>query len=235
MRCRHCKAEVVETAKFCQNCGKPIPGAASIGVTQKAGLVKGTMTGLAAGKEALPDGVQAEVGQTIDMVESGGIVTGTVLGGEEGPIHVGGLQQYGDTVQGDKRTTYRSAFDQRGQTVHSAQTNIEGGVHTGGGIFNSGVMNPGAAPTKVDVLGELRQLLAMVKQAGEEGTLDEERVIDVESALRKAAIQAEKGQPKAGLIIDHLTKAQVIVAEVAPAHSLAVAIQKLLGMVGRWG
>ncbi|MEZ4730267.1 MAG: CHAT domain-containing protein [Caldilineaceae bacterium] len=198
--------------------------AARLVIRQRMREVRGTVMGLVAETGALPSGVQAEVGQKIDRVEAGGIVTGMVLGGEGGSVHVGGEQQY---------VTNRSVFDQRGQTVQGAQTNIEGGVHTGGGIFNSGVINQGAAPMQADLIGELRTLLAMVKQAGEQGLLDEERVIDVESALRKAVLQAEKGQLNGEAILGHLRKAQATMAEVAPAHSLAVAIQKLVGMVDR--
>lgn len=127
----------------------------------------------------------------------------------------------------------QAVFDQRGQTVHGAQTNIEGGVDTGGAIFNSGVMNSATAQTQADVVGELRTLLAMVKQAGEQGLLDEEQVIDVESVLRKAVIQAEKEQPGGEVLASHLARAQAMVGKVAGAHGLADAIEGVRDLVGR--
>lgn len=191
-------------------------------IQQRMQAVGGTVTGLVAGKGALPAGVPVEVGQTVDTVEGGGIVTGVVLGGEGAPVHIGGEQQY---------VTNQPVFDQRGQRVHGPQTNIAGGVHTGGGLFNSGVLKQGAAPSSVKVVEELRRLLEMVKEAGEQGVLDEDRVIDVEGALRKALRQAEKGQPKVNLIVGHLSKAQAIVAEVGAAHDLMGALARILRMV----
>ena len=46
-------------------------------------------------------GSSSSVKQKVDTVTGGGAVIGTVVGGE-GTTHIGGTQQYGDTVEGDK-------------------------------------------------------------------------------------------------------------------------------------
>lgn len=120
MRCTQCNAEVTDDAKFCQNCGTAIKRSADIDVKQDVKTVKGDVTGLAAGKGADAGGLRADIDQTVGTVEDGGTVAGAVFGGDEGNVHVGGRQQYGDTVQGDKNQ-----------------------IHTGGGAFIGGSVSAG--------------------------------------------------------------------------------------------
>lgn len=134
------------------------------------------------------------------------------------------IKVYGQYVEN------QAVVDQRGQTVQGEQINIEGGVEA-----SNGVANIAAIPLAVDARSELRSLLTMVARASTTGVLDEEQMIDVEGALRKAAAHAERGQWNADLIIDHLIKAQTIMAKVAAGHELITAIEKLLGMLGRHG
>lgn len=116
--------------------------------------------------------------------------------------------------------SYRTAFDQRGQTVHGGQTNITGNVNTGGGLFNSGVIHTGgnligrdqitnAAP--INLPAELGKLLAQVAQAGQQGLLDELTTIDVESALRKALALLRKPTPDHQAALANLTTAQATI------------------------
>lgn len=92
MRCRHCQAEVVETAKFCHQRGRWVKKGAGLGVKQKAKVVTGTRTVLVAGEGVLPADIQVEVEQTIYRME--GVVMGIALGSKGGSVHVGGEQQY---------------------------------------------------------------------------------------------------------------------------------------------
>ncbi|MEZ4730254.1 MAG: effector-associated domain EAD1-containing protein [Caldilineaceae bacterium] len=132
------------------------------------------------------------------------------------------------TVNDHSRHT---VFDQRGQTVYGPVTNIAGGVHTSGGLFNSGIMTTTPAPTPADIMAELRKLLAQVTQAGQQGLLDEITTIDVESALRKAIALAGKPLPDRQAILTHLTTAQATVNQTAATNGLATAITAVIGLV----
>lgn len=105
-----------------------------------------------------------------------------------------------------------TAFNQAGQTVYGPQTNIDGGVHITGGIFNTGLLTTGGLPVLVDLPTELRKLLAQITQAGQQGLLDEITTIDAESALKKAIILAGKPAPDRQAILTHLTTAQTTIA-----------------------
>lgn len=122
----------------------------------------------------------------------------------------------------------RTAFDQRNQTVLGPQTNIEGGVHTAGGIFNSGIMHtPGAAPTQPSLVAQLRNLQSAITQAGQQGLLDEDTTIDVDAALRKAINQADKPTPDRQAIQAHLATVRDKLAPFPSAGSLVTAINAL--------
>lgn len=124
MFCIYCGTRLADDAQFCHQCGKPVSNAGGMQIKQAVGDVKGSVTGLAAGKAALPGGLSASVDQEVDTVEAGGALAGVVLGGESGNIHIGGQQQYGDTVQGNKQkiATEGGAY-------------IAGSVSTNGGDF----------------------------------------------------------------------------------------------------
>jgi hypothetical protein len=135
------------------------------------------------------------------------------------------------TVNDHSRHT---VFDQRGQTVYGPVTNIAGGVHTSGGLFNSGIMTTTPAPTPVDIMAELRKLLAQVTQAGQQGLLDEITTIDVESALKKAIALAGKPAPDRQAILTYLNTAQTTITAIAQnvaTGSLTNAISNLITLV----
>jgi len=83
MLCTNCKTQLPENAKFCPNCSTPVPNDA--------------------GQQ-----MQQDIRQKVDAVEESGAVVGTIAGGE-GPVHVGGQQQYGDVVHGDKHVYHPPA------------------------------------------------------------------------------------------------------------------------------
>ena len=133
--------------------------------------------------------------------------------------------------------SHRTAFDQRGQTVHGGQTNIAGNVNTGGGLFNSGVIHTGGTltgrdqvinATPIDLPTELGKLLAQVTQAGQQGLLDELTTIDVESALRKALSLLRKPNPEHQTVLTHLTTAQVTMSAAAPNSEQASPLLRAL-------
>ena len=80
MQCRNCKSKLSKEAKFCPECGTPVPTEAAITVNQEIGTVKGTVTGQALNGDNLPSNLQSSTTQKIDSVESGGVVVGTSIG-----------------------------------------------------------------------------------------------------------------------------------------------------------
>lgn len=101
MFCKSCGKVVADDAKFCSNCGAKVDRA-GISIEQDIATLKGSASGAVVGKGADIHGLDADIDQTVETVESGGAVVGAVVGGEDSHIHVGGEQQYGDTIQGDK-------------------------------------------------------------------------------------------------------------------------------------
>jgi hypothetical protein len=140
-------------------------------------------------------------GATVRRVNTGG---GAYI---KGNINTGG----GDFVGRDKKNITYTAFDQSGQTVFGPQTNISGGVHSSGGVFNTGIITGDARPVAVDLPTELRNLLAQVTQAGQQGRLDEITTIDAESAIKKAIALAGKPAPDRQAILTHLTTALITI------------------------
>jgi hypothetical protein len=90
------------------------------------------------------------------------------------------------------------------------------------------------APTPVDIMAELRKLLAQVTQAGQQGLLDEITTIDVESALKKAIALAGKPAPDRQAILTYLNTAQTTITAIAQnvaTGSLTNAISNLITLV----
>lgn len=131
--------------------------------------------------------------------------------------------------------SHHTAFNQSGQTVYGPQTNIAGGVHTSGGLFNSGIMTTNPAPTPADIMAELRKLLAQVTQAGQQGLFDEITTIDAESALKKAITLAGRPVPDRQAILTHLTVAQTTITSAmqnaAGAQTLTSAVSNIVTLI----
>lgn len=102
MKCSNCGETVVDTAKFCPNCGAKIKQS-GINVDQNVGSVKGAVTGGIFSEKSIDQGINASIGQKVDTVEESGAVVGAVFGSDESNVHIGGQQSYGDNVQGDKQ------------------------------------------------------------------------------------------------------------------------------------
>ena len=102
MVCSNCKARLHQHTRFCPTCGTPVSHKPSIRVEQDVGKVGGTVIGTQIGQGASHQGIDASTSQRIRSVESGGAAAGSVIGGADSPIHVGGQQHYGDSVQGAK-------------------------------------------------------------------------------------------------------------------------------------
>ncbi|MFL7790769.1 MAG: zinc-ribbon domain-containing protein [Anaerolineae bacterium] len=99
MLCKNCKTELPSGAKFCLECGAPVPKQTGLQIDQKADIVKGDAAGLIVADGAMTSGFNAGVSQDVGKIESGGTLVGAVIGGLGGNVHVGGQQQYGDKIE----------------------------------------------------------------------------------------------------------------------------------------
>ncbi|MEZ4677073.1 MAG: caspase family protein [Caldilineaceae bacterium] len=144
-------------------------------------------------------------------------------------VAIGGAVRGSTIVTGDGNTVqqHRTVFDRRGQTVGGSQTNIAGDVNTGG-AFNSGFMESSQPNFAV----QLRQLRTAIIQAGAQGLLDEESVIDADAALQKALRQAEQPTPDRQAIRRHLLTAQGIAQNAGGAGQLVGQIAGVAGSLG---
>lgn len=101
---------------------------AMVTVAQNIRKVQGSVVGVIVGVDVVDrvahssSGSIADVHQTVEVVEPGGAIVGTIFGGEAGAIQVGGQQQIGDEVHGGK-----TQVDTRGAAY------IEGNASSGGG------------------------------------------------------------------------------------------------------
>ena len=105
-----------------------------------------------------------------------------------------------------------TVFDQRGQTV-GWQYNAAGNI------------NFGAVSNRAAFHEELRKLEAEVASAISANAIEGEIAVDVEHAMKKAVIQAEKPEPEKSALVEYLTRAKDLVAGVsglAGAFSAAI-------------
>jgi len=93
MQCPNCKTKVSKKAKFCPECGTPIPTETNISVNQEVGKVKGTVVGQSLDGDKLP--TKSTTTQKIDSVEKDGVVVGASVGDGQ---QIGGQRQYGDSI-----------------------------------------------------------------------------------------------------------------------------------------
>jgi hypothetical protein len=111
-------------------------------------------------------------------------------------------------------------FDQRGQKVNY-QFNAAGDIN-----FN-GVHD------KVELITELRKLLAEVLQATKAGVLTGEVAIDVESNIKKAVFQSEKSKPDKQSILENINGAKTLIEGVASAAGLVNGFVEAIEMIRR--
>ena len=114
-----------------------------------------------------------------------------------------------------------TVFDQRNQHVNY-QYNAAGDI------------NFGAVQNKVDVVGELEKLRVEMSKAIEAGILDEETATDAKYQLDKAVQQAKKPEPDKKSVLDYLTAAKDLIAEVAGAAGLVTALVQAAEVVQKF-
>lgn len=197
------------------------------------------MTAINTGDGAIAQGENAVAAGERGVAIRGDVKDSPIVTGDNNTIQQARGRNIAQAGPGGSSTvndhSRRTAFDQRNQTVLGGQTNIEGGVHTSGGTLNTGLMTTGGLPAQVDILSELRKLLAQITQAGQQGLLDDITTIDAESALKKAIALAGKPVPDRQAILAHLTTAQVTISaatyDVVGIGNLTTAIANIVVLV----
>lgn len=113
-----------------------------------------------------------------------------------------------------------STFDQRNQKV-TYQYNVAGNI------------NFGLVQDRVDLTIELKKIQDELAKAVQQGIVDEEIAVDVDSKIKKAVIQAEKSEPNKKSILEHLHGAQELISGVAAAAGLAKGLAEAAEVVRR--
>lgn len=125
-------------------------------------------------------------------------------------------------------TTY---FNQSNQEVTN-QTNVTGNLNVTGnyiaGDFFAAAKNP------MDVQKELEKLLGLVNRAADEGSLDEDTAVDVESNLKKAISRAKKTKPDKKGMIAYLDGAKGLLESAASAGGLVTTFTKAVEAVRKF-
>lgn len=200
MLCEKCKTELSSNAKFCPECGTPVPKRTGLQVDQEVDTVKGDVTGLAAADGEATTGLDADINQDIGTVESGGAVVGAAIGGEGGHVHVGGQQSYGDEYSGD----FRGAI----LNVRSTLENVTQSIDNVTGADQS---------TKED----LKEFVAQLEEALEQVPPDRVEDAEAVATLTESVVeQASAEKPNKALLEitgEGLKKAAQNIADVLPA------------------
>lgn len=112
-----------------------------------------------------------------------------------------------------------SVFDQRNQTVHGHQYNIKGDY------------NPAAAQNRATAIEELQKLIDELNRARAEDALPTKVAVNARQSVENALVEAEDPQPDKRTILDHLAKANEVIATAAAATGLVTAISQAIQMV----
>ena len=133
MKCANCGEPLFPGANFCQYCGAPVKAKPAEAEPQP---------GAGAGPDTDIDVNRIDKGQVIGTVETHG----------DQPVHLGGEQHYGDTVQGDK-------IDTRGGAYFKEAINTAGGDFVlGDKIEGDLVEGDKIAGDKITVIGDQAQV-----------------------------------------------------------------------------
>jgi hypothetical protein len=122
-------------------------------------------------------------------------------------------------------------FDQKEQTVKN-QTNVAGDLNVSGNYIAGDFF--ANAQNQADVVKVLEKLLKGINQAAEEGQLEEDTAVDVESNLKKAITRAKKPKPDKTGIIGYLNSAKGLIEGVTSVSGLVTAVTKAVEAVQKF-
>lgn len=113
-----------------------------------------------------------------------------------------------------------ATFDQRNQKV-TYQYNAAGNI------------NFGSVQDRENLTIELKKVQAELTKAVQQGAIDEEIAIDVDSKIKKAIVQTEKPEPNKKSILDHLREAQELISGIAAAAGLIKGLAEAAEVIRR--
>jgi hypothetical protein len=217
MYCTNCGQQLPVEAKFCSKCGAEVPPKrAEVKTKQDIDTVAGDATGIVANEGVLDKGIKASSEQTVGTVESGGTMTGMVIGSNDSPTYVGGQHEHRE------ETHNQTVFDQRGQHV-GTQHNVAGDMHqqggdtvnTGGGDYtkvggdqttvtgSTGVaVGEGAQATVTQGLSaeDISKLFAPIHQKivdlPDDPDLDKKELTETVQKIEQEVVKGEEASPK---------------------------------------
>lgn len=166
-----------KNARFCPNCGTPVPSSAGLRIQQDVGTVKGEVVGTVLGEGATTGGLNASTTQKVAIVEACGSVVGTIVGSEGGHVHVGGRQQYGDTVHGDQITV----------------GDISGGTSVAIGRGAQATVTQGLGGDEIDRLFEA--IHQRIEARPEDPDMDKEVLTETVQKIQQEAAKGEEANP----------------------------------------
>lgn len=123
-------------------------------------------------------------------------------------------------MKNENRDKKKVVFDQRNQKV-THQYNVDG------------VINFGRVQNVGDIVGQLKNIQTEVVNATKTGALDEEIAADIDANIEKAIIQSQKPEPDKNKIINYLTEAKNILANVALVAGLVKSVTEAIEIVKR--
>jgi len=95
----------------------------------------------------------------------------------------------------------------------------------------AGNINFGAVQNRQDLIVELEKLQADLSKAVDDPSIDADVVLDAETAVRKAIVQAKKPEPDKKTILDRLNEAKALLAGVGAAAGAIEALLKAVDFV----
>ena len=230
MYCTDCGHQLPANAKFCLECGSKVPSKQSeVTTKQDLDTVAGDATGIVANEGVLDKGIKASSEQNVGTVESGGTVTGMVVGSDDSPTYVGGQHEHRE------ETHNQTVFDQRGQQV-GRQFNVAGDmhqqrghtIHTGGGDYttiggdqttisdSTGVaVGAGAQASVTQGLSaeEISKLFAPIHQKIEAVAADPADKIELTETVEKIEMEIAKGEEASPKRIERWLKTIALMSE----------------------
>jgi hypothetical protein len=171
-------------------------------------------------------------------VGPGGSAAGAVAGGPGGHVHVGGQQQYADTVQGDKQVVHTAAGAYVGGSVHTDGGTFVGrdqvvvagerGVAVGGSVASSTIVTGDRnliGQQQGITLAEFTRLLAELRALLPQAGLGAETAEVVDADVKVVQEQAARPRPNAAIIA---SKLESVTKLLAAAGGAVTAGEKLL-------
>jgi hypothetical protein len=195
MKCSNCGNVLVEGAKFCQFCGTPVKAKPAESRTEPA------------------EGARTDI--RLNVGHNEGQVVGQMNISGDQPVHIGGQQHYGDTIEGNKVDTAGGAYIESANTGggdlvlgHKIEGDfvqgdkIQGDKITIGNVSHSPIAIGDGAQATVNqgvdaaMLAQLFQLVSQrIDQLPERAEIDKDELRDTAGRVEKEVAKGEEANP----------------------------------------